>query len=123
MSDKGMTTMAVKRINKNKVYSFIYHEGTTSKLQIVQKLQMGLSTVSQNLKILEEEGLLEKNGYFDSTGGRKARAIQIRRTARVSIGIGILKKMVHFVAVDLYGTVIFDSTLDIPYQTSRKYYR
>jgi len=92
MSDKGMTTMAVKKINKNKVYSFIRQEVTTSKLQIVQKLQMGLSTVSQNLKILEEEGLLEKNGYFESTGGRKAQAIQIRRTARISIGIGILKK-------------------------------
>lgn len=123
MSDKGMTTMAVKRINKNKVYSFIRQEVTTSKLQIVQKLQMGLSTVSQNLKILEEEGLLEKNGYFESTGGRKARAIQIRRTARISIGIGILKKMVHFVAIDLYGNVIYDSTQDIPYQPSRDYYR
>lgn len=123
MSDKGMTTMAVKKINKNKVYSFIRQEVTTSKLQIVQKLQMGLSTVSQNLKILEEEGLLEKNGYFESTGGRKAQAIQIRRTARISIGIGILKKMVHFVAIDLYGTVIFDSTQDIPYQPSLDYYR
>lgn len=123
MSDKGMTTMEVKRINKNKVYSFIRQEVTTSKHQIVQKLQMGLSTVSQNLKILEEEGLIEKNGCFESTGGRKAQAIQIRRTARISIGIGILKKMVHFVAIDLYGTVTFDSTQDIPYQPSRNYYR
>lgn len=123
MSDKGMTTMEVKRINKNKVYSFIRQEVTTSKHQIVQKLQMGLSTVSQNLKILEEEGLIEKNGCFESTGGRKAQAIQIRRTARISIGIGILKKMVHFVAIDLYGAVTFDSTQDIPYQPSRNYYR
>lgn len=122
MSDKGMTTMEVKRINKNKVYSFIRQEVTTSKHQIVQKLQMGLSTVSQNLKILEEEGLIEKNGCFESTGGRKAQAIQIRRTARISIGIGILKKMVHFVAIDLYGAVTFDSTQDIPYQPSRNYY-
>lgn len=123
MSDKGMTTMEVKRINKNKVYSFIRQEVTTSKHQIVQKLQMGLSTVSQNLKILEEEGLIEKNGCFESTGGRKAQAIQIRRTARISIGIGILKKMVHLVAIDLYGAVTFDSTQDIPYQPSRNYYR
>ena len=28
---------------------------------------MGLSTVSQNLNLLENEGLIEKNGYFDST--------------------------------------------------------
>jgi len=31
--------------------------------------------------------------------------------------------MVHFVAIDLYGTVIFDSTQDIPYQPSLDYYR
>ena len=41
MSDKGMTTMAVKRINKNKVYSFIRQEVTTSKLQIVQSCKWG----------------------------------------------------------------------------------
>ena len=38
---------------------------------------MGLSTVSQNLNLLEQDGLIEKNGYFESTGGRKANAIQI----------------------------------------------
>ena len=47
---------------------------------------MGLSTVSQNLNLLENEGLIEKNGYFDSTGGRKANAIQIVSDFRISIG-------------------------------------
>ena len=47
-------------------------------MQIVQDLQMGLSTVSQNLNLLEKEGLIDRNGYFDSTGGRKAQAIQYR---------------------------------------------
>ena len=27
---------------------------------------MGLSTVSQNLNLLEQEGLIEKNGFFES---------------------------------------------------------
>ena len=46
--------MNVKMINRNNVYNFIYNEISTSKLQIVQKLQMGISTVSQNIKSLEE---------------------------------------------------------------------
>ncbi len=37
----------------------------------------GLSTVSQNLNLLEKEGLIDRNGYFDSTGGRKAPGHQI----------------------------------------------
>lgn len=123
MSDKGMTTIALKKINKSKVYHFIYKEKVTSKQQIVQKLQMGLSTVSQNLKILEDEGLIERNGYFDSTGGRKAQAIQIVRQARISIGIGILKNMVLTAAIDLYGEVILSSSLPLPYEPESRYYQ
>ena len=40
--------------------------------------------------LLEQEGLIEKNGFFASTGGRKANAIQIVSDFKISIGIGIL---------------------------------
>ena len=77
MSEKGLTNISLKKINKSKVYQYIYRKKTTSKLQIVQELQMGLSTVSQNLNLLEQEGLIEKNGFFESTGGRKANALRL----------------------------------------------
>lgn len=32
---------------------------------------MGLSTVSQNLNLLEEEGLIERNGYFEPPAEEK----------------------------------------------------
>ena len=60
MSEKGLTTIALKKINRSKIYQYIYRSKLTSKLQIVQNLQMGLSTVSQNLNLLENEGLIEK---------------------------------------------------------------
>lgn len=122
MNDRGMTTKAVKQINKNKVYAEIYRGRSVSKMQIVQKLQMGLSTVDQNLKVLEEEGLIEKEGFFESTGGRKAKAIQICRTARLSIGIGILKEKLYIVAIDLYGTVLQSAVLSIPFRHTDTYY-
>lgn len=56
MSEKGLTTIALKKINRSKIYQYIYRSKLTSKLQIVQDLQMGLSTVSQNLNLLENEG-------------------------------------------------------------------
>lgn len=123
MSDKGMTTIALKKINKNNVYQFIYREKTTSKLMIVQKLQMGLSTVSQNLKLLEEEGLIVKKGYFDSTGGRKAQALQIVGSARISLGLGILKDLVLIAAVDLYGNALFTASISLPYKNAEWYYQ
>ena len=123
MSEKGLTNISVKKINRSKVYQYIYRKKITSKLQIVQDLQMGLSTVSQNLNLLEQDGLIEKNGYFKSTGGRKANAIQIVSDFRISIGIGILKNMFHITAVDLYGNAFYTNTIPFPYSNTPDYYK
>ncbi|MDO5345359.1 MAG: ROK family transcriptional regulator [Lachnospiraceae bacterium] len=122
MSEKGLTTIHLKQINRSKVYQYIYKKKVTSKLQIVQDLQMGLSTVSQNLTILEKEGLIERNGYFDSTGGRKAQAIRIVSDFRIAIGLGILKNMFHITTVDLYGNTLFRDTVPLPYSNTPSYY-
>lgn len=122
MSEKGLTTISLKKINKSKVYHYIYQKKVTSKLQIVQDLQMGLSTVSQNLNLLENDGLIERSGHFDSTGGRKAQAIQIVSDFKLSIGIGLLKDMFHITAIDLYGNVICTDTVQLPYTNTVPYY-
>lgn len=123
MSEKGLTNISVKKINRSKVYQYIYRKKITSKLQIVQELQMGLSTVSQNLSLLEQDGLIEKKGYFESTGGRKANAIQIVSDFRISIGIGILKDMFHITAVDLYGNALYTDNIPLPYSNTPDYYK
>ena len=123
MSEKGLTTITLKKINRSKIYQYIYRSKLTSKLQIVQDLQMGLSTVSQNLNLLENEGLIEKNGYFDSTGGRKANAIQIVSDFRISIGVGILKNMFHITAIDLYGNTVYTDTIPLTYSNTAAYYQ
>ena len=123
MSEKGLTTIALKKINRSKIYQYIYRSKLTSKLQIVLDLQMGLSTVSQNLNLLENEGLIEKNGYFDSTGGRKANAIQIVSDFRISIGVGILKNMFHITAIDLYGNTVYTDTIPLTYSNTAAYYQ
>ena len=123
MSEKGLTTIALKKINRSKIYQYIYRSKLTSKLQIVQDLQMGLSTVSQNLNLLENEGLIEKNGYFDSTGGRKANAIQIVSDFRITIGVGILKNMFHITAIDLYGNTVYTDTIPLTYSNTAAYYQ
>ena len=122
MKEKGLTTITLKKINRNKVYQYIYQQKETSKLQIVSDLQMGLSTVSQNLNELENDGLISRNGYFESTGGRKAQIIRIVEDYRISIGLGILKDMFHIVVVNLYGDAIASETIGLPYENSDAYY-
>ncbi|MFI3171440.1 MAG: ROK family protein [Eubacteriales bacterium] len=123
MTDTGMTTMEVKKHNKNTVYNLIYRERSTCKLIITQKLQMGLSTVNQNLKLLEEEGLIQKNGFFESTGGRKADAIEIIPTVKISLGAAILKDMIDIVATDLYGSILCSCTYSLTYKHDFAYYQ
>lgn len=122
MNEKGVTTITLKKINKSKVYHYIYKQRITAKLQIVRDLQMGLSTVSQNLNVLEQEGLIERKGFFDSTGGRKAQAIQIVADAKISIGAGILKNMFHIASVNLYGEAVNMETFNVPYSSDPGYY-
>ncbi len=123
MNEGRVTASNIKKINRNRVYRMIYQEGTTSKFQLVQLLEMGLSTVSYNLAALNEEGLIKFDGFFESTGGRRANRIQIDPVARIAIGIGILSDRLHYVAADLYGHMIYKDTYPIPYEHAADYYK
>jgi predicted NBD/HSP70 family sugar kinase len=123
MTTGSMTTMEVKKINRHSIYTFIYQQKNTSKQQIVDSLHISLSTVTHNLKLLEEEGLVHKTGYYQSTGGRKAYNFEIVEDARTAIGIDILKDRIHIVAVDLYGSVVKKCTHPLSFLTHEGYYQ
>lgn len=123
MAATGMTTMEVRKINRHNIYTFIYEQKTTSKQAIVEALHLSLSTVTQNLKMLEEEGLICRSGYYESTGGRKAQTIEIVRDAQITLGIDILKDRVHLTAVDLYGEVTAKISRELPFSADDGYYR
>lgn len=122
MNPKSVTTLTLKQMNKNTVYQYIYRQRETSKVQIVQDLQMGLSTVTQNLTALEKEGKIERKGYFASTGGRKAQIIRIVPDLQIAIGVGVLKQMVHLAAVNLYGEAMDMTTIPLAYEDTPEYY-
>ena len=72
MTREVATTMELKQVNRGKVFSYIYQERETSKQAIAQELGMSMPTVTQNVNYLLENGLVEKRGQYESTGGRKA---------------------------------------------------
>ena len=63
-----------------------------------------------------------RDGYFESTGGRKAQVIQIVTDVKIAIGIGLLKNMFHIAAVDLYGEAMAMDTIALPYENTAEYY-
>ena len=88
MAQSNLTAHEVKKINRTKVFQYIYEQRQTSRPDIATALHLSFPTVSQNLVDLEESGLIEKGDFLGSTGGRKAQCLLCRATARIAVGIG-----------------------------------
>lgn len=84
---------------------------------------MRLTTVTQNLKALEGGGWIHRTGYYESTGGRKAQAIEIVPNARTVIGAFVLKRSILLAAVDLYGNVVAQKTVAETFSATESYYQ
>ncbi|CDQ19386.1 ROK family transcriptional regulator [Halobacillus karajensis] len=121
--DNSFTFKDVKKSNYSAIYHLIYQRGKLSKQEIAHQLQLSLPTVTQNLIRLENEKLIEKNGQFQSSVGRRATAYAISPKARISIGVEILKKKVVILAVDLLGHPFQHTTLTIDYADESSYYK
>ncbi len=95
-------TAELRRQNRNRVFRYIYSsEAPVSKQDIAQSLSLSLPTVGQNLRELLDAGLLELQGTFDSTGGRKPKAIGVAADVKYSVGMMISNRHVHLVCIDL----------------------
>lgn len=116
------TTADLKKVNTENVLKFIYRERKTTKLEIANQLQLSRPTISYCLKKLESMKLIEKNGYFESTGGRKAEAITFISASNIALGLEILKESFEIVAINLYGTVIKTEKISLPFKNDDRYF-
>lgn len=119
-----ITNNEIKRTNRNNVFTAVYHARQTSKQQLAKTLQLSMPTITQNLKELEALNLIRKDGFYESSasGGRKAQIIRCNETARISVGVEVLKKRAYIIAVDLYGTPLKQDMLKLPFQNNELYY-
>ncbi|MGI5897042.1 MAG: ROK family transcriptional regulator [Oscillospiraceae bacterium] len=123
MPEQGLSRQIdIKRINRNRIYRFIYQNGKTSKQEIAYKLNMSLPTITQNLRHLQELELVEENGLFESTGGRKARVLSCVLDAKVAIGLDITKNHAGIVGVDLGGNVIRNIRVPVRFADDEAYF-
>ncbi|MCD8350590.1 MAG: ROK family transcriptional regulator [Planctomycetaceae bacterium] len=118
-----VTTAEMRKINQNKVFRLIYEERRIARIDLAGRLNISLPTITQNLKELEDANLIERNGVFQSTGGRKPQVITCVSNAKIAIGVEISKDMLRLVAVDLYGDVVKRDCLPNEYRNDENYYR
>ncbi len=120
---KKVTTAELKKINRSNIFKLIYKERKISKQDIAARLQLSMPPVTQCLKELEQLQLIEKNGLFESSGGRKPQVISCILKSRISIGVEILKNQIRIVSIDIYGKVLKENRLDLAYANNTDYYR
>jgi predicted NBD/HSP70 family sugar kinase/biotin operon repressor len=117
------SNIEVKKINRSSIYRLLYKADKLSKQDISAMLKMSLPTISQNLAAMMEEGLIVEDGTFDSTGGRKAKAISYNPSARFAVGLDITRDEVVVAAVDLGGAIIASARLHMPFCNTDAYFR
>ncbi|MCC8076385.1 MAG: ROK family transcriptional regulator [Clostridiales bacterium] len=117
-------TAELRRQNCNRVFRYIYSSDTpVTKQDVAHSLNLSLPTVGQNLKELQEVGLLETQGTFDSTGGRKPRAIGVASNVKYSVGIMLSNYHIHIVCIDLRAKVVAQKTIAHDFEDSDAYFQ
>lgn len=123
MTKGRINSIEVKKINRNAIYNFLYMRDPISIQEIAYSLSMSLPTVTQNIKELLERGLVVETGLFESTGGRKAKAIAYNNKARYAIGLDITRNHVGIVAIDLSARVIKNLRKQFPFENKEEYFK
>lgn len=118
-----LSLVSIKKKNYSDVYHFIYRNRNASRQVIAQELQMSLPTLSQHLKTLQEEGLIQKSGQLESQIGRKATVYSIIPDARIAIGVEIIRSRAAIVFVNLYGEAVFCRHIPMAFEDSDAYYQ
>lgn len=117
-----ITNIEVKKNNRNRIFRYICKCDKISNPDISYALKMSLPTVTQNTKELIERGLIEEVGEFQSTGGRKAKALSVIADARLAAGLDITRNHISLVLTDLTGKVLKYERFHQPYSMEDSYY-
>lgn len=115
--------MVMKELNKRALTKYLYTHGPATKQMMERELGLSLPTITQNLRILEKEGLVGKGEQLQSTGGRKAQTFVFESRCKAAIGVSMRPNDLNLRAVDLHGNVIAKQRITLHYQNTDAYYR
>ncbi len=115
--------MVMKELNKRALTKYLYAHGPATKQMMERELGLSLPTITQNLRILEKEGLVGKGKQLQSTGGRKAQTFVFESRCKAAIGVSMRPNDLNLRAVDLHGNVIAKQRITLHYQNTDAYYR
>lgn len=97
-------------------------EGMTRQM-LAQQLQISMPTALHIVEELRSRNLVEEAGENESTGGRKAKTLQLVPRCGFGIGIQVVRAYIKIVVTDVNGEVLFFRRFDYPYKDEPAWYR
>jgi predicted ArsR family transcriptional regulator len=121
MSNNHTSNIDVKRLNRNRVFRYINRHERLSKQELAQALGMSSPTVLFITNELIEKGVIREEGVFESTGGRKAKALSPIHDARFALGLDITRNHIGIVLTNLSGKVLEHIRMQKKFENSEQY--
>ncbi len=95
----------VKENNQERIFNLLRRQGGLTKQEIGTSLGLSMPTTLANVNELIEQGILEEGEAAESTGGRRARKIQVNGKAGFCAGIDVTTSQIGFAVTNLTGEV------------------
>lgn len=114
---------AGKKQNQLRILQLLQAEGTLTRQDIGQKLNLSMPTTLQNTNELLECGLLEECGMMESTGGRRAKKLALNENAGLGFGIDIELHHIELVITNLCGKVMVRDAFPLTFRDESGWYQ
>lgn len=107
--------------SRSVIVRHVVQRGRVTKADIEDGLGLSHPTVTNTIAALIREGVLRENGEYESTGGRRAKAISAMPTYRHFGGVDITANHVAFVVVNWAGELVARERKRFRFEDSRSY--
>lgn len=119
-----MSEIVEKRnITKHDILKFMMLQGSTTKTELSNRLNISMPTVLSNINDLMARGLVLEAGEMESTGGRKARKISLNENYCFAIGVNITAHHLSMVLLNLRGEAIRQQRMNFDFRSDGGYCR
>lgn len=99
----------IKKSNRLNILKALRENEQLMKRDIASLLGLSITTVTTNINVLKEEGLVLETGISKSTGGRKPVILKIDENARYGIGVDISPSEVNIIITNLLSEIVCET--------------
>lgn len=98
--------MERKETAKYKILRYMLNSQTTTRAELARELQLSMPTVISNVNEMLEKDLVTEVGEMESNGGRKAKALGLKKDYCFALGVNITSMHIGIVLLNLTGDIV-----------------